>query len=264
MRIFVFAILSALLSFPGYLSAQQPARTLLLVGAHPDDEGPIGPILARYAREGVQVHMLIVTAGEQGAANTSIPRGPGIARARALEARCATDALGMMPPILFDFPDGKLGDFTADPALLYRVTASIARELERLRPDAVLTWGPDGGMGHPDHRIVSNLITQLVRAGAPGAPQRLYYMNIPAVGFRALFPERGVPPLLIPETRHLTVRIAFAPADLAAARRAMNCHQTQMTNETAQRVADAMEREFKGTIPLLPAFDPTPRTDLFR
>jgi LmbE family N-acetylglucosaminyl deacetylase len=265
MRALAIASLStAVLSFSQLLLAQQPARTLLMVAAHADDESPIGPVLARYAREGQQVYMLVVSDGAQGGANTSIPRGPELAKVRAAEARCAAEALGLRPPTLLDFPDAKLGDYSADPSLLYRATARIAQELERLRPDAIITWGPDGGMGHPDHRIVSNLITQLVRAGAPGAPQRLYYMNIPREGFRAVYPERGVPPLLVPEAKHFTVRIAFAPEDLAAARRAMSCHQTQYTDEVVQRVTDAMRSAWNGAIALLPAFDPTPRTDLFR
>ena len=52
--------------------AQAP-RTLVAVWAHADDEGPVAPILARYAREGVQVYMIIATDGAQGAANTSVP-----------------------------------------------------------------------------------------------------------------------------------------------------------------------------------------------
>jgi LmbE family N-acetylglucosaminyl deacetylase len=36
------------------------------------------------------------------------------------------------------------------------------------RPDVILTWGPEAGMGHPDHRIISNIVTQLQRAGADG------------------------------------------------------------------------------------------------
>ena len=56
--------------------AQGNTRTLVTVWAHADDEGPVAPILARYAREGVQVQMIIATDGAQGAANTSVPRGP--------------------------------------------------------------------------------------------------------------------------------------------------------------------------------------------
>ena len=257
------ALVSAvLLSFSSLVQGQQ-SRTLLVVAAHADDEGPIGPLLARYAREGAQVHLLVVTDGAQGSVNAGVPPGPELAQLRVEEAQCAANALGLQPPIFLGFPDGRLGDYTSDPTLLYRATARLAQELERLRPDAILTWGPDGGMGHPDHRIVSNLVTQLARAGAPGATRRLYYIYIPAEGFRALYPERGVPPLLLPEASYLTVQVAFEPQDFTAARRATACHQTQFTGDMMERMLAAMERGMNGVVTLTSAFDTTQRRDLF-
>ena len=66
-------------------------------------------------------------------------------------------------PTLLAFPDGKLGDYLGDRALMTRLTDQVAKQIERLHPDVVVTWGPDGGTGHPDHRIVSNIATQLQR-----------------------------------------------------------------------------------------------------
>ena len=50
-------VLAALLLFTqqSLLSQASAARTLVVVAAHADDEGPIAPILARYAREGMKV-----------------------------------------------------------------------------------------------------------------------------------------------------------------------------------------------------------------
>jgi LmbE family N-acetylglucosaminyl deacetylase len=245
-------------------AAQQTPRTLVLVSAHADDEAPIAPILARYAREGVQVYMIIATDGAQGGTYTTIPRGPELARARAEEARCAADALGARPPILLGFPDGKLGDYMTDASVLPRLTQRLAEELQRLRPDVIITWGPDGGYGHPDHRLVSNLVTQLQRAGAPGVTQRIFHMNLPAEAIRAMNPQRGVPPLLIPEAKYFTTRISFTPDDLAAAGRSMVCHKTQFTEEMAQRMIPTMERALNGIIALIPTFSTGPSTDLFR
>ena len=45
-------------------------HTLLAVFAHPDDEFLISPLLARYAREGADVHLAIVTRGEKWAPQT--------------------------------------------------------------------------------------------------------------------------------------------------------------------------------------------------
>jgi LmbE family N-acetylglucosaminyl deacetylase len=163
--------------------------------AHPDDEDPVAPILARYAREGVQVHLLIASDGGQGTGfaaargETAPPRDQELVRVRTEEARCAAQALGAKPPILLNFPDGKLGDYAGDRALVYRLTQRIAEELQRLHPDVIVTWGPDGGTGHPDHRMVSNIVTQLQRAGAPGVPERVFYMYMPAEAMRTMFPQ---------------------------------------------------------------------------
>ena len=214
MRVFATAVISALVVFatPATFS-QTTTRTLVTVWAHADDETPVGPILARYAREGVQVHMIIATDGAQGAANTTVPRGPEIAKLRAEEARCSALALGIRPPILLGFPDGALGHYNADPALLFRLTQRLVEEFQKLRPDALITWGPDGGYGHPDHRIISSIVTQLVRAAAPGVPQRLFYGSIPAEGILAMNPTRGVPPFVIPQPNLFNVRVSFTPAD---------------------------------------------------
>jgi LmbE family N-acetylglucosaminyl deacetylase len=258
------AVVAPLICATPRASAQGTTRTLVAVLAHADDETPVGPILARYAREGARVYMIVVTDGAQGGSRTTIPRGPELARAREEEARCSASALGAQPPILLGFPDGKLGDYVGDPSLLYRLTQRMAQELERLRPDAVITWGPDGGVGHADHRLVSDVVTQLARAGAPGVPERVLYMYLPAEGIRAMNPERGEPPLVIPQAKHFTVRVPFTPPDLEAAQRAMACHRTQYSDEVMQRVFPAQARIWNGTILLVPAFSTAPGTDLFR
>src|SRR6185369_9156402 len=102
-----------------------------------DDEGAAAPILARYAREGVQVHLIIATDGAQGGAHTSIPRGPELARVRGEEARCAADALGIHVPIVLGFSDAQLGNYMEEPARLFRLTTQVQAELENLHPDAL-------------------------------------------------------------------------------------------------------------------------------
>ena len=183
---------------------------------------------------------------------------------RTEEAKCAAQALGVKPPILLDFPDGRLGDYAGDRALVYRLTQRIAEELQRLRPDVILTWGPEGGTGHPDHRMVGNIVTQLQRAGAPGVPERVFYIYLPAEAMRAMMPQRGAPPLLVPDARYATARVTFSPEDLQAAARSMACHKSQFTDEMVQRVHAAAAQVWNGAIPLIPAYPTPPTTDLFR
>jgi LmbE family N-acetylglucosaminyl deacetylase len=265
MRLSLCAAAAALILLLGQIAiGQGPTRTLVAVWAHADDEAPVAPILARYAREGVQVHTIIATDGAQGAANTSVPRGSEIARLRAEEARCSAQALGIHPPILLGFPDGALGDYNADPALLFRVTQRVLEELQRLQPAVLITWGPDGGYGHPDHRIVSSIVTQLARADAPGVPQRVFYASLPADSIRAMNPTRGVPPFVIPRAEMFTVRVSFTEADLNAARRSFECHKTQVSQETIDRVIPATSDAWNGEIRLSPMVPQPPSNDLFR
>ena len=265
MRVIVCTVIGALvLASPLTARRQEKARTLVAIWAHADDEAPVAPLLARYAREGVQVHMIIATDGAQGAANASVARGPEIAKLRVEEARCSAQALGIHPPILLGFPDGALGHYNADPALLFRVTQRLHEELQRLLPDVLITWGPDGGYGHPDHRIVSSIVTQLSRASAPGVPQRVFYASLPAEGIRAMNPTRGVPPFVIPQPALFTVRVPFTDADFNAGRRSFECHKTQVSQETIDRVVPALRDAWKGEIPLSPMVPGTPANDVFK
>jgi LmbE family N-acetylglucosaminyl deacetylase len=269
------AIVAALLAMPTVVSAQSGrdapgSKTLVAVLAHADDEAAVAPILARYAREGARVYMIIVSNGAEGAGQQgnlqrpdSGPRGEALVRVRSEEARCAAQALGVQPPIELGFPDGKLGDYIGDRSLIFRLTQRLAEELQKLKPEAMVTWGPDGGVGHPDHRIVSNIVTQLMRAGVSGIPERLFYMYLPVEGIRAMSP-RGEPPMLIPQAKYFTVRVAFTPPDLEAAQRSMSCHKSQIVPEAMQRVLPIMARALNGAVALIPEFPNASTTDLFR
>lgn len=243
---------------------QAPVRTLVSVWAHPDDESSVAPVLARYAREGVQVYIIIATDGSQGAANTSAARGPEIAKLRVEEARCSALALGARPPVLLGLPDGSLGNYRTEPAILFTLTQKLQEELARLRPDALITWGPDGGSGHPDHRLVSAVVTQLARAGAPGVPPQVFYASIPADAMRAMNPDREPPPFLAPQASLFSVRVPVTDADFDAARRSMACHKTQFPDAAIERMAGGMRNIFKGGWPLSPLVPGPASGDLFQ
>jgi LmbE family N-acetylglucosaminyl deacetylase len=266
------SLVVAMASSPSPSATPRAPRTIVALLAHADDETAASPVLARYAREGVAVHMIVVSDGAAGSGSQgqylarpdSGPTGDSLAKVRADEARCAAAALGARAPTFLGFPDGKLGDYVADRGLMSRLTERVATEIERLRPDVVVTWGPDGGTGHPDHRIVSNIATQLQRTGAPGMPERLFYMYLPAESFRAANAQRGAPPLLIPEAKYFTVRVRFTPPDFDAAMKAMACHRSQFTPEMSQRARSTLEQAWNGQVAFIPASLAMKGDDLFR
>lgn len=270
-RLLLLSSLLVFLTLPAAPGAQARPRTLLALLAHADDETAAAPALARYAREGVQVHFVIATDGSGGSGSQSYlersdtgPVGDALVKARAEEGRCAADALGARAPALLAFPDGKLGDYLGDRALMMRLTDAIARQIDQLHPDVVVTWGPDGGTGHPDHRIVSNIATQLQRYGAPGMPARLFYMYLPAELFRLANPQRGEPPLLLPQPKYFTMQVPFTPADLEASKKATACHKTQFNPEALQRLTSEIGRIWNGKVPFVPADTSLKGNDLFR
>ena len=260
-----------MMSAPTLAAAQGQPRTLVALLAHADDESAAAPVLARYAREGVAVYLIIASDGSAGSGaqtylqrSDSGPTGAALVEVRTGEARCAASALGTREPIFLGFPDGKFGDYPGDRMLMYRLTERIAKEIERLRPDVVMTWGSEGGTGHPDHRLISSIATQLQRTGAPGMPERLYHMYLPVESFRALNPQRGEPPLLLPQAKYFTVRVPFTPADLDAAKKATACHGSQLNAEQLQRLLTEMGRVLNGKVAFIPAFPGSSSDDLFR
>ena len=170
-------------------------RTLLAVLAHPDDESlGVGGTLAKYVAAGVDVFLLTATRGESGlfrGYRRDDPNHPGpaaLASIRETELRGAAAALGVREVTLLGYPDGRV-DRTEPAEIIGRIAAAV----RRIRPDVVLTFGPDGGYGHPDHIAVSQFTTAAIVAAAdatfvppgdgaalrPHAVAKLYYLAWP-------------------------------------------------------------------------------------
>jgi LmbE family N-acetylglucosaminyl deacetylase len=261
MRYRFLAVLLILSAAPSASPAEGP-RTLLAVFAHPDDETLVAPLLAAYARRGVRVQLAIVTDGEKGTQpHAAIPAGPELAKVRAEEARCSCRALGIEPPILLGFKDGELGKQSRPPWVpLAEVQAELAKLLARARPDAVITFGPEGAYGHPDHRLVGAVVTQLVQAGADGAPARLFYPGLP----KDRLPKReGGIPWSPTDPRFLTVRVPYEAKDLAASRAALACHKSQFRAEELEPLTQFMAQVLGGRVYLRPWFGAAQADDVF-
>ncbi len=198
------------------LGTAQDKRTILAVFAHPDDESSVGAALAKYAEAGHEVHLALLTSGQAGNANTDIPKGPELGRAREAEARCSAEALGIHEPLLLGFQDGA----TTPQQTQDEIARGLVEVFDRVRPDVVITWGPDGLTGHPDHRVASNLATQIFQDSTrlQASPSKLYYVAWPT--------ELARNGLRTVSERYITTTIdAGAYADRAAA--SIRCHKTQ-------------------------------------
>jgi len=133
------------------MSEPNPKRILVIL-AHPDDESfAVGGTLAKYAHQGAQIILLCATRGEAGIAGVE-PKKAGDIRER--ELRIAAQHLGI-EVYFMGYPDGGLAN-TEPGMLLETITCWIGM----VQPQLIITFGPEGGSGHPDHLIISKVVTQ--------------------------------------------------------------------------------------------------------
>lgn len=204
--------------------AEIPYRVLVIL-AHPDDELPIAPALALSARTGAKVQIAYATHGEAGPGVSGMDKGEELGRTRLGEALCASEALGLDTPKFYDFGDGRLTDRPQDdgsPALQFK--AAVEDLVTITRPDLVITWGPDGGYGHGDHRMVSAIVTQVLFALPQDLQPELLYPGIPRGNLPGLPELKGWAET---EPGLLTESYTYNAEDLAKANAATQCHKTQ-------------------------------------
>jgi len=234
-----------------FATAQQKSGVVLAVFAHPDDETTVSPILARYAQEGHKVYLAIATKGEKGTNDRAgIPAGEPLAKVRAEEAACACRHLGIEAPILFGLNDGELGAISSPLGHnIQEVADRVEKLIADLHPDVVVTWGPDGGYGHPDHRLVSEAVTQVIQASKSNL--KLYYVGFSPdqVKFiNEMWPMKWH----TTDPAFLTVKVSFTKNDLSAAHRALECHKSQFSAEEMQKFENALDRGWNGSVSFRP------------
>lgn len=234
-------------------SAEGDGRTLLAVFAHADDEFFVMPLLARYARKGAEVRLVVAANQGAWAPTTDLTSEEEITALRAAEARCSAAALGLRPPTILGMRDGGLGEAVVPPwATLSQLGESLRTVFAEVRPDVVVTWGPDGGYGHPDHRLLSAVVTELVQAKVDGAPEVLLYAAIPSDRMPE-GPPLGMLPLVGTDPEYLTVRVPYEAADLKATEAAFACYASQFPPlALAGAPRQAHEQMWRGRVALRP------------
>lgn len=225
---------------------------LMAVLAHPDDESlGVGGTLAKYASEGVEVFLVTATRGDSGryrGLRPGDPEHPGpraLANIREAELRAAASALGVREVSLLNYRDQHLD--RADPR---EAIAAIVQHIRRVRPHVVVTFGPDGAYGHPDHVAISQFTTAAIVAAAdpafrfdghqPGWPyavSKLYYLAWPEsawnayqAAFRKLVSTvDGVERQAVPWPDWAITTVIDTRGFSSTTWRAISCHESQIT-----------------------------------
>jgi LmbE family N-acetylglucosaminyl deacetylase len=215
------------------MSTTDPAwlGTTVVVWAHPDDETYLsGGTAAALVDLGHRVVAVTATRGDAGAEDTTPAGRAATAELRTAELEEALRVLGVTEHHWLGYEDGRCAD--ADPAPGVRRLAEL---LDDVRPDTVLTFGPDGFTGHPDHQAVSGWV-DLALARSAATPRLLHAV---ATEQDRVDPELdedyGVFELGQPRTvepAELALRLALDPASL---RRKVTALQAQ-ASQTAELI----------------------------
>jgi LmbE family N-acetylglucosaminyl deacetylase len=220
----------------------EPLR-LLAILAHPDDESlGFGGTLAKYAAEGVETSLVTATRGQRGRyrGHRDGPEHPGadsLGAIREGELRQAAATLGIRDVAVLEYRDADLD--RASPSV---VVPELAEHITRVRPDVVITFGPDGVYGHADHVAVSQFTTAAIVEAASATRghvvSKLYHMAWSQETFAAYhdaFSALGATvdgverrPIAWPDWM-LTTTID-ARAHWQTVWKAIRCHESQLTS----------------------------------
>lgn len=202
---------------------------LLLVLAHPDDESMgTGGLVLRHTRNGIATHLICATCGEAG----WMGKPPGAKKEdlkdiRAQELEEAAEALALSGVELWDYPDG--GVQSSDQQEL---TQRIWEYVARLRPRAVVGWGPDGGYGHPDHIAIGACTDAALASMAEGERPALYHIAVDqqtAEFYREAVQLGGQPnELPMQPVEKIDLVIELDADEVVMKMRAIDCHRSQL------------------------------------
>ena len=204
--------------------------TLLGVWAHPDDETYLtAGLMAQAVREGRRVVCVTATRGEEGSWDEERWPTTEMGRIREGELMASLDVLGVTEHRWLDYYDGTCA--SVDPV---EAVGKVRAIMQEVAPDTVLTFGPDGMTGHPDHKAVSAWTTEAFDATAPRGSS-LYYATqtsewaaefVPVMNRFNVFMEEGTPP--ITPVEDLAVNFELPPDLLDVKLRAIEEHVSQV------------------------------------
>ncbi len=220
--------------------SQKPyeGKVILGVFAHPDDESTISPILAKYIREGAKVHLVIVTDGRLGTNDYhDHEAGETLVATRKEEMKCAAEKLGAELTHLnyhdqLKAEEGYDGHVPHAQAMIKDLYAIV----EEVRPDVLITWGPDGGSTHMDHRLVGASITQVFLSKDWEKQMSLFFYGTPTENI-----DKAESKILRGQaSTYLRTKVSYTQQDLDKAFSSIKCHFSQMNPEMTK---EAYEKE---------------------
>jgi LmbE family N-acetylglucosaminyl deacetylase len=200
-------------------------RTLLGVWAHPDDEAYLSAgLMLDFVGRGGRVVVVTATSGEHGTADRAQWPPDRLAVRRRGELRDSLAILGVTDVRILGDEDGRCAERDG--------SEDIGRVIAEVAPDLIVTFGPDGMTGHPDHRAISRWTTDAWHAG--GRRADLWYATV-TPDFHdewhdvneeiGLWAEQPTPPCTLPADLAHAIELPDRQLDLKLA--ALRAHESQ-------------------------------------
>ena len=160
-------------------------QSILLIYAHPDDETLFsGGSIAKYADQGFDAYLVIATRGEKGRTSGECTQDE-LATTREQEVIEVGQLLGIKEIIFLGY-----GDKTLTTVNSMEISHKIAKIIRKIRPQVIITFGPEGANGHEDHKAIHNFaIASIKNAGdetlailgnKPFIVPKVYYVDLVA------------------------------------------------------------------------------------
>jgi LmbE family N-acetylglucosaminyl deacetylase len=203
--------------------------TVLGVWAHPDDETYLSAgLMAGAVRDGSRVVCITATRGEGGSMDEERWPTSTMAEVRERELLHSFEILGVTEHRFLGLPDVDMDTWLPESG-----AADVAAAMAAVRPDTVLTFGPDGMTGHRAHQDVSRWATEAFDASAPPGA-RLHYATYSPEWSAEFVPQMnrfdvfrpGTPPAT--PVGEMSIHLELGPELLELKLRAIEEHTSQV------------------------------------
>ncbi|MGH1366498.1 MAG: PIG-L family deacetylase [Calditrichia bacterium] len=209
---------------------------ILYIFPHPDDEsfGP-APAITKQLRDGNEVHLLTLTKGEA----TKERKRLGLSKAEMGEVRynemlCVQKVLGLSSMTVLDLPDSEFKRM--DPRI---IATAIRTEIERLRPNVLVTYPVHGISGFHDHLVCHAVVKRLfltMRDEGTGYLQRLAFFSLREPKEQ----QKGIHKLTFIREEDIGCEFEVLAEDTQKFNSALDCYKTYAEVITASRVREVV------------------------
>lgn len=196
-------------------------RRIAVFTAHPDDEGLVAGTMYANHRAGGETFLICATYGEKGKSHLEKPvPDAALKRIRKAELLAAAKVLKVDEVLFLGLPDAAVKESSKK---LYEMALPI---VQRIAPDQILSFGPEGISAHWDHITVGKTALRIAKklkvpmAAFTLPDERIATMRKGAFLSRRKFGKYAG----VPKHRAGDIKIKV---DMAVKRRAMRSHVSQ-------------------------------------